>query len=247
MSSSNSLLTKSNYSTSITFTLSGNNSILKASYYPPLELNSNEQYGLGLIGFYSYNSIPNITDTVNKIYFLNDINNNEIEIEVPKGAYSVEDLSNYIDSKLPEPNNFKLVIDKPSQRLEVHLGKYKINVKEDCIGKKLFKLRQGISKNNIILIHKDEITDILPPKILRISCNITGGSYSNETFNHCIHEFGVNVPTGYAINEVPYNIIYLPILISLIKEINIFVTDHHNNLVDFNGEKLVVRLELKKL
>lgn len=237
---------KSSSSNSITFTLSGNTNILKASYYPPLELDSNEQYGLGLIGFYTYNSINNITDSINKIYFLEDNNNNEIKIKIPKGAYTVKKLSDYIDSKLPEPNNFKMIIDEPTQRLEIHLGKYKINVKKDCIANKLFQLAEGQTKNNIIII-KNKIIDILSPKILRISCNITGGSYLNEAYNHCIHEFGVKEPIGYPINEIPYNICHLPVIVSLIKEIHIFITDHHNNLVDFNGEKILVRLELKKL
>ncbi len=57
------------------FSLSGKGSVIKCDIFPPIELNTNDKWELGLIDFVTYNSIPNIEEGVNNVmYYDNDIN-----------------------------------------------------------------------------------------------------------------------------------------------------------------------------
>lgn len=53
---------------SLTLVLSGNSSSLKADYFPPIELDTDSNYECCLIDFHTYNTIPNINETNNKLY-----------------------------------------------------------------------------------------------------------------------------------------------------------------------------------
>lgn len=53
-----------------TFTLIARDSVLSAWYFPPVKLNSEEQYGLGLIGFYSFNSVIKVDETNNRFIYI---------------------------------------------------------------------------------------------------------------------------------------------------------------------------------
>lgn len=53
----------------LTLTLSGTTSSLHADFFPPIELDKNVEYVCGLVDFLSYNSIPNVNESNNKIYF----------------------------------------------------------------------------------------------------------------------------------------------------------------------------------
>lgn len=53
---------------SLTLTLSGKSSSLEANYFPPIELDRESNYLCCLIDFQTYNSIPNVSDSNNKIY-----------------------------------------------------------------------------------------------------------------------------------------------------------------------------------
>uniref|UniRef100_A0A6P7GKR8 Uncharacterized protein LOC114337999 n=1 Tax=Diabrotica virgifera virgifera TaxID=50390 RepID=A0A6P7GKR8_DIAVI len=79
-----------------TFVLSERESVLSTKIYPPIILNENEQYVLGLIDFMTYNTIPNIDQTNNKFYI------NGHDITIPHGAYEVDDLSKYLTEKITE-------------------------------------------------------------------------------------------------------------------------------------------------
>lgn len=53
---------------SLTLVLSGNSSSLRADYFPPIELDHHSDYECCLVDFHTYNTIPNINETNNKLY-----------------------------------------------------------------------------------------------------------------------------------------------------------------------------------
>lgn len=81
------------------FRLSGKGPVLKCDIFPPIELNNNEKWELGLIDFMTYNSIPNIEGVNNVLYF----GNNE-KIELPTGSVEVSDISTYVNEYLDTNN-----------------------------------------------------------------------------------------------------------------------------------------------
>lgn len=76
---------------SYTFTLSGKESVLSTTIYPPIVLNENEQYVLGLINFESYNSIPNV-DSSNNVFHYGE----NQQIVIPEGSYEIGDIQKYL-------------------------------------------------------------------------------------------------------------------------------------------------------
>lgn len=88
------------------------------------------------------------------------------------------------------------------------------------------------------------ITDI---NAIHIHCDITKNSYHNGQNAHIIYSFPINVPPGYAIQEIPKNIIYLPIQYDTVRGLTVSVMDQNGNLIDFQGEKINLTLEMKEV
>jgi len=81
--------------------------------------------------------------------------------------------------------------------------------------------------------------------IVRIDCNIVCGSYLNSSLAHTLHEFSINVEPGYKIDEIPQNVIYLPVTGKEISTVTIRIVNQDNKLLNFRGENITLRLHLK--
>lgn len=89
------------------FTLKGCSSTLSTDFSPPIRLNTNYNYGIALLSFHSYNSIPNIEDG-SEIHLVKMENGEEKErkvIKIPEGSYEIEDIETYVRNKLNVPEN----------------------------------------------------------------------------------------------------------------------------------------------
>ena len=97
-------------------------------------------------------------------------------------------------------------------------------------------------------VHKSNLpVSIIKVNCLRIECNITTGAYINDQKVHTIHEFFPVVPPGYKIVEVPSHVIYLPVAVKTINQIQLRIVDQDGNLVSFRGETITIRLHIKSL
>lgn len=78
-----------------TFTLisqPGSGSVLTADYYPPIKLETDSAYGLGLLAFYSYNSIFNIDETNNRFSYRVNVRSPPTHISLKPGAYEINEI-----------------------------------------------------------------------------------------------------------------------------------------------------------
>jgi len=76
---------------SLTFTLTGKNSILAVSYFPTVDL-SDGNYELGLTNFETYYTIPNVNSLNNQFYFDKD----DKGIVIPERSYELHDIDKYL-------------------------------------------------------------------------------------------------------------------------------------------------------
>lgn len=225
---------------SFTLTLSGRSSTLETQYFPPIELSANKNYVAGLVEFTTFNSIPNI-----------DIGNNKIHIEgcevitIPTGSYEIEDIESYIQKVLVhdatisiQPNNNELHSEiKCSRRIDF--------TQKDSIGR-LLGFTQRLLEPNVL--HKSDLpVAILKVNTLQIQCNITTGAYMNQHKVHTIHEFFPVVPPGYKIVEVPSHVIYLPVTVRAIHQLQLKIVDQDGEIVNFRGETITIRLHIKSV
>lgn len=82
---------------SLMFNFSSKESTLIANYFPPIVLDPNSEYVMGLVNLQTYNSVPNIDLSNNKFYYGRELKEAEHNyIEIPVGSYEVADLAKCI-------------------------------------------------------------------------------------------------------------------------------------------------------
>lgn len=225
------------------FTLTGNTSVLSADFDPPIFLDDEHEYLLGLLSFESYNSIPNIVEPKN-VFRLTG----RPDIVLPKGAYELEGINQYINSQLNRNAG-----DREYVSLQGHASTMKTQIKasheidfdyDNTIRDVLGFEKKKYPKNK--LNEAENIARILQVNTILIHCNISVGSYKNGKPGHIIHQFFPTVPVGYKIVESPNPVIYLPISTKTITNITINILDQDDRPVSFNSEAITVGLHLKK-
>lgn len=238
-----------------TFTLSSRSSVLSTDFYPPIQLDVNSQYGLGLIGFYSYNSIFNVDESNNRFGYYKTKDKRTLTIvHIPPGAYEI----NQIYRALLKLMN----IDKDEDARKIFTLRANNNTLK-CEIWSTYEIDFTIEKSIGTLLGMD--ATVLPPKktyestypveimkvrMIHIDCNIVSGAYQNAYESHTLFEFDIDVEPGYKLTREPATIIYLPIKPEgrqFINNITVRVLDDNGHLINFRGEKIIVKLELKKL
>lgn len=229
---------------SITLTLSGNSSQLRADYFPPIDLSEGD-FVCGLVDLQTFNSIPNINESNNKFYFgkEGDVSN---LFAIPMGTYEIDDLALYLKDRLAEYGvKFHLSANKNTLTSQIHSDVSIDFNHSNTIGSLLGFGRRYLRAD--MWNYSDSPVSILKVNMIRVECDITRGSYFNCAPAHTIHEFSPRVPPGYKISEVPSNVIYYPIIVKSISAINIALIDQDNDLINFRGETITIRLHIKRI
>lgn len=239
-----------------TFTISGRSSILSVDYYPPIELEPNTRYGLGLVGFYSYNSILNIDGGNNNFTYKKAGAKSFNVVQIPPGTYEIDEIYHVLLKLMnlksrdeeQDKRKFTLRANNNTLRCEI-ISEFIIDfTPKDSIGS-LLGFEKIVLRPNI-LYESTLPVDIIKVRIIRIDTNITGGAYLNSKQSHTIFEFDLDVEPGYKLTKEPQNIIYMPVKPDnrqYIENITLRILDNNNELIDFRGEEIIIKLELKKL
>lgn len=233
---------------SYTFTLTGTQASLTASINPPIILNDNDEYAIALLNFETFNSIPNVDSSNNKFYL---VGTKEPIVTIPEGSYEIDDINEYLQTELRK-HDISLSIIGYTTTLKTRV---KCNKLIDFSPKD--SLAQLLGFQNRSLDSTEEMSD-QPPDIFKvnaicITCNLVSGAYMNGSDGaeareaHIIHQLFPNVPPGVKIVEKPSNLIYLPINTRIIDSISLHIVDQNGDLVNFRGERVTVRLHLRKL
>ena len=232
--------------------IQGNKSRLKTTFSSPL---NGKGYELALVGLSTYFSFPNIDDTNNQITIENG--HKVHTISLPKGIYELTQINDRISQLMSwTKNEAKIEIKQDTVRLRSLLC---INDPEWCIkfvGKNTLKSVLGFTKSEYhyqkderghMVPHVSEnIVDILRVNSILIHCDVITGSMVNGLVQPVIFHCSPNVEPGSKIVSNPVNPIYLPISSDIINQINIWVTDQDNNLLDLQDEKIVITLHMRQ-
>lgn len=233
-----------------TFTLKGRSHQLEAFFVPPIELDSKYDYSLALISLNTWNTIPNIEVGRNKFYYT--VHNENRLLEIPTGSYELEDIEHYIQDQLShsgatEEERNRLISLKPNNNtLKCELqSAYEIDFKhKDSIARLLGFSRELLKAG---VKHESNLpVEIIQVTTIRVECNIISGSYYTNNPSHTLYEFSPTVDPGYSINIEPRNLIFLPVQSKTIYNISLTLIDQDSRPVNFRGEEVVIRLELRR-
>lgn len=220
------------------FCLSGVGSVLSCEVFPPLDT-SQGSWEIGLVGFTTYNSIPNIEQNVNDMFHYG-----EKEITIQEGSYEIQDLEQYILSRLDKDTSFSLKANNNTLKAELLCNKQVHFNKPRTIGSMLGFHSASLAPNQKHVSNKP--VSIIRVNSIRIECNIARGSYRNGRESHVIHEFYPDVGPGFKMVVVPQNIIYLPLNVQRVNSIVIHVNDQNGSLVNFRNEEISLVLHIRR-
>ena len=231
-----------------TLIVSNNSSDLSFHIYPPINLNSNEQHEIGLVGLTMYNSIPNIDNTNNVFKF--QYKGEDYEITIPHGAYEISSLNDFIkkeiNSKFEFDNLLEIKANSNTLRCVIELNDNELivnfnheNSLKDVLGFNVLQIEGKGSHEGINLANVNPVNSIL------VNCSAVQGSYLNGTQKPILYSFTPNVPPGYRIVENIFSPVFLPISDKNLEYIKIWLTDQNLNRLNVRGEEVTLRLELR--
>jgi hypothetical protein len=211
---------------SLTFTLSQRSSVLTSNIFPPILLNDGN-YEVGLLSFDSYNTIPNVDKSNNKMYF-GDGN----VFTIPTGTYEIDDLKTLLQEEFNKLKyTFYLNGNNNTLKIELRSTAQIDFTPADSVGK-LFGFTRRILKSKELHL-SDHITDIFTVQHIEIESNISSGSYINGVSSHSLHAFAMKSGPGFKIREVPHDVIYMPVDVSVLDNITLKINDQDGKLVNF--------------
>lgn len=249
---------------------------ISQDFFPPLELNPDSNYVLGLYSLTTYNSISNIKTNENDIIsFVAAIDPIKLPSSAQVAKASTQDHILFMQQLVaPHIEEKEIIIQIPEGSYELaQLGSYisqrlKERGYEFSLTINTSTMKVEMSSNCDIKFPKNSIKDILgfqnnyyprgyhvseaipqisAVNIVNVECNIIDGSFRNGKKSHSLYAFSPNVPTGYKLIERPSNILFLPVRQKDISNITLRLTNEKGKLVQFNHEEVTIHLVLREL
>ena len=239
------------HKTSFQVIVSGNQSSFNTLFNPKIELDRNKVYEIALVNLETYYSFPNIDETNNVFVYSHD---QGVKIKIPTGSYEIDDLNNTIRFEMEKRghydevnNDYYINISANSNTLKSILiiePGYQVDFNQQ---NNLSKVLGFTGKKYVEGFHESEnVVNILSINSILVNIDIRGGSYVNGTTKNTIYSFFPKVSPGYKIIESPVILVYLPLLIDTIGNLNLSITDQDNNLLNLRNEKLTVRFHIRE-
>ena len=231
----------------------GNKSRLKTLFSSPLK---GRDYELSLVGLSTYYSFPNIDKTNNKI-IIESPDGKVYTLRLPKGCYEVTEINDRITALMSWQKG-KAEVEVKQDPVTLRSLLY---IKEkgwlvqftgnDNLGKVLGFTKetyhyQTDDKGHAVPHNSENIVNILSVNSILIHCDVITGSMVDGVMQPVIFHCSPNVSPGNKIVSEPVNPIYLPVSKDVINELNIWVTDQDNNLLDLQEEKIVITLHMRQ-
>ena len=230
---------------------------------PPIHLNPNKKYEAALLSINLYNSIPNITDENNKIKYSTDEGKTWKIITLNRGSYEIQAINDEIQRAMISNGDYDvdnkefyitLSADIPELKSIINITNRSYIVDfniENSIGPTLGfhydalwhgKIGYGYNKS-------PNIVDITKTNLVLVNADLISGSYVNGSQSPAIYSFDpYKVPPGYKLDDRPNpSLTYYPVNKTSINSMRIWLTDQNNKAIDLRGEKITVKLQIRKV
>lgn len=223
---------------------------------------SDGQYELALIRANLWYSWANISATKQnntlRYYSTYNIPGWRPLITFPDGQYTIDDINNYLKTKMTENNDY---ITNPSGErvFPITIEPNYSTLKTDITITPSFQLDLTTSTLNLLLGWTQQIVTISGAgdrlanindsiNSLVIHCSLIASSYKNGVNSDYLWTFVPNTPPGSNIDVEVKNLIYLPIFEPYqITRIRIYITDQLGRPLDFRGEPVTYLIHIRRI
>ena len=248
------IVKNTDHKTSIQIIVSGNKSSFNTRFNPKIELDRDKVYEIALVNLETYYSFPNIDET-NKVFVYSPDNGNSwVKIKIPIGSYEIDDLYNTIQFEMEKRghydeinNEYYINISANSNTLKSVLiieSGYQVDFNQQNALSKVLgftgtKYGEGFHES-------ENVVNILTINSILVNIDMISGSYVNGATKNTIYSFFPKVSPGYKIIESPVNLVYLPLFLDTIDNLNVSVTDQDDHLLNLRNEKLTIRFHIRE-
>ena len=237
--------------------ISGSTSRLYTRYDPPMEfLSSKAGYEMALYRFESYFSWPNINLSNNAFRISVDNGKNWLDLKIPIGSYGIDGINEVLhrlltdhtnDTKEGKKSYFVLSGNKNTLKCVLEIMKESTIVDFDTDNSirsvlgfeaKKYKGKKRYESENRV--------DILSVNSIFVHCDVINPSRVNGIPAPIIYSFFPNVTPGEKIVSQPQHLIYMPLTMSVISSMTVWVSDQKGNFLDLRGSELTITFHIRK-
>ena len=242
------------HKTSFQIIVSDNKSNFNTRFNPKIELDRDKVYEIALVNLGTYYSFPNIDETNNVFVYSPDNGNSWVKIKIPEGSYEIDDINNTIQHEMekrghydPINEDYYINISANSNTLKSVLiieSGYQVNFNQQNSLSKVLgftgtKYEEGFHES-------ENVVNILTINSILVNIDMISGSYVNGATKNTIYSFFPKVSPGYKIIESPVNLVYLPLILDTIDNLNVSITDQDDHLLNLRNEKLTIRFHIRE-
>ena len=229
-------------------TVSGQTSSIQTIFNPPLFFSQGCRYEIACCGLETYYSFPNIDEKNNKIQISIDQGKNWIQIVIPIGCYEIKAINSILKRLIKEKGGKVEDLDLIPNR---NTFQSILTLKDIWVD---FSGEQGSLRSVLGFdpkIYRDgrheseHIVNILRVNSIIIHCDVIKLSRKNGIASPIIYNFFPNVGPGQKIVDKPKNLIYLPLTLSIISQMTVWLTDQSGEPLDLRGEELTITFHIR--
>jgi hypothetical protein len=240
--------------TSFYILISDKSTRIKTKFNPLIQLDKTKSYEIALVNLETYYSFPNIDSTNNNFRYSPDNGTTWFNINIPEGSYEINDINDYVQKIMKNNGHYNAASDQYYITIEPNNNTLKAVISIVSPYKVDFttanSIRTVLGFNSQIYSSGDNesqnIVNILSVNSLRVTSDVIGSSYTNGGTDNIIYSFFPNVGPGYKIVQEPINLIYLPVTLSTISNMETKLVDQNGKLINLRGEELSIRFHIRQ-
>lgn len=233
--------------------VSGKSTRIRTKFNPLIQLDRAKQYEMALVNLETYYSFPNIDATNNNFRYSPDNGATWVDIDIPEGSYEITDINDYVKRIMKDNGHCDSVNDTyyisigPNNNTLKSVVDIAANYKVDFTTAN--SIRTVLGFNSQVYPEgyneSESIVNILSISSLRITSDIVASSCTNGGTENVVYSFFPNVGPGYKIIQEPLDLIYLPVTLSTISQMETKLVDQNGNLLNLRGEELSIRFHIR--
>lgn len=236
--------------------ISDNNTKIRTYFNPPIHLDNKKKYAIALLNLETYYSFPNIDSTNNRFRYSPDGGKTTwYEVSVAEGSYEIKHINEFLKRELITNGHFDEVNEQTPISFSANVSTLRATLNVEANYVVDFDIPNSINtvlgfnskKYGFGYYESENIVNNLSINSIFVNVNIIGGCYINGNTHPTIYSFFPNAVPGYKIIETPKNLVYLPIIVDTIQDMETKLTDQNGKQLNLRGENVTIRFHLKEI